>query len=330
MNNEILLSIIIPVYNVEKYIKQCVYSFCNSNIQSFEVILIDDGSTDSSYDICKSMQENDERIRLYHIENSGASVARNFGIKKAKGKYIFFCDSDDYINSEKLDEIFNILRNNNSDLFIFSKYNEGIKSNIYMEDSVCIGKGYVNNLNEIYKYTYKIRLSAPWKKIFRRNIINEYNIKFEEKQILHEDLKFMLVYMLYINNAYVIEINIYNHRYTENSLSKKTDSKMFYDSYNTYLEMEKLLKCKGIKPEYINLAKIRYLEIIMGIIARMKYNHYKNSFIIKEINESKVNYIFNNIKTKKLKELLQLIIFKLKWFNIYMLIYNIKKRKKEK
>lgn len=329
MKNEVLLSIIIPVYNVEKYIEQCVYSFCNSNIQDFEIILIDDGSKDLSYEICKDISQRDDRIKLYHIANSGASVARNYGIEKATGNYIFFCDSDDYIDSKKLEEVVEILKHNDSDLFVFSKYNEGINSTLFIEDEISIRKGYTENLDEIYKYTYKIRLSAPWKKIFKRDIINKYNIKFEEKQLLHEDLKFLLIYLQYTNNAYIIKMNIYNHRYTENSLSKKNDAKMFFDSYSTYIKMEELLEHKKIKFDFINTAKIRYLEIIMGIIARMKRCGYKNRYIISEIKKSKIDYIFKNIKINKIKELIQLVIFKFRWFDIYMLIYNTKKREKK-
>ena len=100
MNNakEKLVSIIVPVYNVEDYIEDCIKSLINQNYKNIEIILINDGSSDLSEEICRTYQQKDKRIKLYSIQNSGVSTARNLGIKKSKGDYILFVDSDDEVN----------------------------------------------------------------------------------------------------------------------------------------------------------------------------------------------------------------------------------------
>ena len=98
--NEPLISVIVPVYNVEKYLPQCLDSIKNQTYTNLEIILVDDGSTDSSESICEDYAKSDSRIKLYHKENGGLSDARNYGIERASGQYFTFIDSDDYITKD--------------------------------------------------------------------------------------------------------------------------------------------------------------------------------------------------------------------------------------
>ena len=97
-----LISIIVPVYNVEKYLKKCVDSIVNQTYKNLEIILVDDGATDSSGEICDELEKLDNRIKVYHKENGGLSDARNYGVARATGSYIGFVDSDDYIDAEMI------------------------------------------------------------------------------------------------------------------------------------------------------------------------------------------------------------------------------------
>ena len=101
------ISIIVPVYNVEKYLKKCVKSILNQTLDNYEVILVDDGSTDSSGDICERLQSEDNRIKVFHKKNGGLSDARNYGVRYSSGKYITFIDSDDYIRKDYLEILYN-------------------------------------------------------------------------------------------------------------------------------------------------------------------------------------------------------------------------------
>ena len=95
-----LLSVIVPIYNVEKYLKQCIESVIKQQLDSYELILVDDGSTDSSKSICDNYSEKNANIKVFHKKNEGASSARNYGLKKASGKYVLFLDSDDWWNPQ--------------------------------------------------------------------------------------------------------------------------------------------------------------------------------------------------------------------------------------
>ena len=117
-----LISIIVPIYNVEEYLDKCIESIIAQSYSKLEIILIDDGSTDKSKDICDQYLKEDNRVKVFDILNSGQSVARNIGLKEAKGDYILFIDSDDYISDKAIIEKFiNILDSNNYD-FIYTSY----------------------------------------------------------------------------------------------------------------------------------------------------------------------------------------------------------------
>ena len=119
MNNE-LISIIIPVYNAEKYLRQCLDSIINQTYTNFEVLLVNDGSTDSSGMICQEYVENDSRFRYFEKENGGASSARNLGLERSGGAYITFIDSDDWVTPEYLEVLYTTLKENDVDISISS------------------------------------------------------------------------------------------------------------------------------------------------------------------------------------------------------------------
>lgn len=117
------ISVIIPVYNVEKYLERCVKSVTEQTFTDLEIILVDDGSTDGSKDICDRLAKEDARIRVIHKENSGVSVARNTGIASAKGEYICFIDSDDFIEVNCCEILYNLINSSNADISVGGVYN---------------------------------------------------------------------------------------------------------------------------------------------------------------------------------------------------------------
>ncbi|EHZ61025.1 glycosyl transferase 2 family protein [Streptococcus pneumoniae GA47210] len=117
---EDLISIVVPVYNVEKYLKKSIESILNQTYQNIEILLVDDGSTDSSGKICESFSKVDPRIRVFHKENGGLSDARNFGIEQMKGQYVAFIDSDDYISKDYVWKLYSSIKNNDSEVSICS------------------------------------------------------------------------------------------------------------------------------------------------------------------------------------------------------------------
>ena len=141
ISNNPLVSVIIPVYNVEKYLRQCLDSVLAQTYTKYEVLLIDDGSTDSSADICREYCKKDSRFKLYQKQNGGASSARNLGLENASGDYLFFLDSDDWIDVDSINKMVHIALHENVD-FVFSEA-------IAFDDKT--GKTYLD------KYSYHIQ-----------------------------------------------------------------------------------------------------------------------------------------------------------------------------
>lgn len=121
MDNE-LISVVVPIYNVEKYLRQCLDSIQNQTYQNFECLLINDGSPDNSADICREYVEKDSRFKYFEKENGGLSDARNYGIRQSKGSYLTFVDSDDWLENDALQQLYDALKKENADISI-GRYN---------------------------------------------------------------------------------------------------------------------------------------------------------------------------------------------------------------
>lgn len=209
-----LVSIIVPVYNVEKYITQCITSILAQTYQKFELILVDDGSRDKSGEICDSFAEKDKRIHVYHNSNHGVSASRNFGIDHANGSRICFVDSDDWVDETYL-----------SDMLKYADYDfviQGMKQN--GKESRYKTEKILSNLQlfDIYisiALKHDALFNAPCSKLLKTEIIRENNVRFNEKISLGEDLMFNLTYMCYIKNSYIVDTCSYNYRITEGSLT---------------------------------------------------------------------------------------------------------------
>jgi glycosyltransferase involved in cell wall biosynthesis len=147
MNRKPLVSVIIPVYNTEKYIRQCVDSVINQTYKNLEIILVDDGSTDNSTQICDCYAARDERVSVIHKENGGVASARNAGIKRINGDYFTFVDSDDYLLSAFTEKLLSVLLNSGSDIaccnFVYDKNSKTITS--YKQNCILSGEETVND-----------------------------------------------------------------------------------------------------------------------------------------------------------------------------------------
>lgn len=167
-----LISIIVPVYNVEQYLEKCVKSITKQTYENIEIILVNDGSTDTSGKICDKLKLEDNRIKVIHKENGGLSDARNAGLKKAKGEYIGFVDSDDYIKEDMFETLYNLNKNCNSEISIISYYE------IYKDKIISVRES-----NEVQQYdkigAIKELLkdrniqSYAWNKLFKKELFSD-------------------------------------------------------------------------------------------------------------------------------------------------------------
>lgn len=191
MNSGELISVIVPIYNVEKYISRCIETIINQTYKNLEIILIDDGSTDRSGDICDEYANKDKRIRVIHKENEGPSDARNSGLSVATGEYISFIDSDDWIALNMYEILHAAIDTEKADLaFGVTQRSSGNSSYNIPDDSQIILAG--NDILEsfIYPWHNPHILKSVWDKLYRRDIIG--NIKFIKGMVHGEDAHFTL------------------------------------------------------------------------------------------------------------------------------------------
>ncbi|MFR9431364.1 glycosyltransferase family 2 protein, partial [Streptococcus pneumoniae] len=183
---EDLISIVVPVYNVEKYLKKSIESVLNQTYQNIEILLVDDGSTDSSGKICESFSKVDPRIRVFHKENGGLSDARNFGIEQMKGQYVAFIDSDDYISKDYVWKLYSSIKNNDSEVSICSfllvdEKGEKIKDELLDSGKICLtGQQILEKVLTADGYRYVV----AWNKLYRSTLFEKLKFK---KGMLYED-----------------------------------------------------------------------------------------------------------------------------------------------
>ena len=182
MNNEPLISVIVPVYNVEKYLGQCLDSIINQTLKDIEIICVDDGSTDGSLDILNSYKEKDDRIIILKQKNLYAGVARNNGAKAAKGKYLSFLDSDDFFDVNMLQDMYNQAEKDKSDIVICGWKNYDNRTNkviaIHNID-ISIERKSPFSPESIKKDLFTFCKPNPWTKLFRNSWFKENNLQFE-------------------------------------------------------------------------------------------------------------------------------------------------------
>lgn len=211
-----LVSIIVPVYNSGKYLKKCLDSILSQSFSDFELLLVDDGSEDSSGTVCDEYESKDARVKVFHKANGGVSSARNLGLEKAKGEFVSFIDSDDWID---LDYLSVLLAGKDCDLSVCNYRVED--SDIKWEISVDEGfqdKGSIAVLLDGGRFE-GCSFLGPVCKLFRREIIMDNNIRFKENIYSGEDSLFVLEYFCHIDNYYGSDKKTYHYRNPGNGLS---------------------------------------------------------------------------------------------------------------
>lgn len=249
---EINLSIIVPIYNAEKYIEDCIKSIIEKKNQNIEVILINDGSKDKTNEICEHYKNIDKRIVYLKNENKGCSVSRNLGIDLAKGKYITFIDSDDYYFSEEfLTNILDEMDKNQIEISIF-----GINRVFESKEEKIIPKK-IKIKEEFYKQ--KDIFNSPCNKIYLSSLLKKNNIYFPIESHMGEDMAFNLKSFYFANKIKIIEKLYYNYRDNTNSVSY--DLKKSFDIYNSFFDVVDFFSKKKIELENYNKVIYDYFKI---------------------------------------------------------------------
>lgn len=260
-----MISVIVPVHNGSHYIERCIDSIAKSSYEHIEIIVVENGSTDSTYEICKKLSENDDRIRLFSTEQCGVSNARNIGIDNAYGDWISFVDADDYISPVMLqklmetaleysaDLVFCDLIHGNEELFDFSEMDcsrDCIKNakNMTLDSFFC-----ETYLRAQYKY------SVVFNKLFNRRTLGE--IRFNRDLCYIEDRNFVIQYALNCKKIISIPDKLYYYYRNENSISNSADQQQRMGQVYATLSDIDVLKHRGAKPLYCDFVFANLLQL---------------------------------------------------------------------
>lgn len=251
-----MISIIIPVYNAEKYLQECIESILCQKYDDFEVILVNDGSCDNSSIICDNYAVNDIRIHVFHKENGGVSSARNFGIERANGDWIVFADADDCFTPTAFEHFAEAIKKN-YDLFLFNVVKRKNDMSKILFD---IKEGELPSVRKVYN-------RAVWAHLFSAHVIKENNIKFSEKLSYSEDTLFLYQVMLHCNKSYQINEVCYEYRVNEFSACASTDG--FKIAVHQFLAAKefKLLK----QSQYCSVSFSIVLDYEIGRLLKMAF-----------------------------------------------------------
>lgn len=220
-NKDKLISIIVPIYKVEKYLKKCIESILKQTYKNIEIILVDDGSPDNCGKICDDYKQMDKRIKVIHKNNGGLSEARNYGIREARGDYLLFVDSDDFIAENICEILINNINKYSADMAICNFYyvfenKKAIKNEMSSKKDVQVLEK--ENIIREYFLNYSVDLNVAWNKLYKKDIFKGKNAILFPVGKLHEDTYIM--YKIYYNLNRLVRINkpLYYYRQRNDSI----------------------------------------------------------------------------------------------------------------
>lgn len=310
--SNISISVLMPVYNSEKFLLETVQAVINQSYIDWELILVDDGSTDNSKEICTKLMNDDKRIKYIFQENLGVSHTRNVALENAKGKYIVFVDSDDLIHEDYLKILINSIEKSNSDVSVCNFIERKISNTGKIED---ITREFypkeVMEMSEMKDYIMDFGnsglLNPLWNKIYKREIIENNNITFDEKVETGEDFIFNLQYFRKVKKISFIKDSLYYYiRRNNNSITYKYIENMYEKGWEIHWLLESFLKDMGFYNE--ENAYVLYGNHLTGVFSaflNLYHDHCKltskekKAYIKKIISKSYVKECAANRKKDK-------------------------------
>lgn len=278
--DSLLISIIVPVYNSELYVEKCIRSILQQTYKAIEVIIVDDGSSDDSYNICKRLASNDKRIRIYKQNKQGNTAARKKGLQVSKGKYVGFVDSDDYIMSDMFECLLKLIINSQVDIVCSAMITEGGTGKIQNTNALPEGKYLKDKLIKIIYPQMLLTeresefgvLPNLWNKLFKREIIYQTLMDLDDDIIYGEDAACVYKCLLNANSILLTDKAWYVYQIRENSICTSVDYRRWNNIPYLYNYFQK------------TFGHLRYSQILMNqlnrFVVKMTIRELKNSFQI--------------------------------------------------
>lgn len=293
------ISVVLPVYNVEEYLRQCLDSLANQTFEDFEVICVNDGSGDSSLSILEEYASEDERFKIISQENKGLSGARNTGMDYIKGKYTIFVDSDDWLELNALEKLYNKITALDSDILMYKfrffnqdseQYSESVFTNLEVIDASLENKNF--NYRDVSDILFKIS-HAPFNKLYKTSFLREAGIKFPEN-FNYEDLYFF--YMVFFKTEKVSvfrDESLYNYRIRNNSISTTGNERSF--------DIFEILDLTQDNLKNVNIYSKVKDDFLMFVIVNLKYvylrlNERLRNQYLQKMKEKYEFYSLNQVK----------------------------------
>lgn len=300
-----LVSVIVPVYNVEKYLRQCLDSLLEQTYKSIEVVMVDDGSKDSSGKICDEYAEKYENFYAIHKENAGLGMARNTGFEHINGEYVTFLDSDDYLENNCVEILYNNLLKYKVDM-CKGGFKRVIDSGEIVSEREYQNEQFIGNDAKLELLPRMIGSSPSQHDsvemcvcgaIYKASLIKKYNLKFpSERELISEDLVFNIDYMQHADGACTIEEMGYNYRVNLKSLSTSYRPDRFEASKHFYLEMKRKLQELGYgKKTMLRLDRMFFVYLRMCIGQEKNAQSKKMIMKISMIKNICADSILNNV-----------------------------------
>lgn len=337
----IIISIIIPVYNCEKYLNNCLDSIMKQTYRNFEVIIVDDGSTDNSSNIYRYYEENYDEVKIIKQKNSGVSSARNKGIDSAIGEYLLFIDSDDMIKEDMLNKMYKFAIENDADIVLsgFEVKGSSLRSNdTNVLKKCCNGKNVSVITNE--EVIARVILTDPeeviygyiWRNLYKANIINKNKIRFSEGIKISEDFMFLLEVLDKCKNVVITPEEFYIYSINDDSVTVK-----YIDTIHKDMDFINNWMFNNICNKYEVTLEGYYCCVAntyLGVIQNISRSGTPFSFInrIKLVYKLKKEYKYNDIINKtwkkknkfRKKAWVSMVLFKFNLECIYITLFSLK------
>ena len=267
-NIEDTISVIVPVYNAKEFLEECVSSIIQQSYTNLDIILVDDGSTDGSGELCESLKKKDSRIKVIHKENGGVSSARNKGLSIATGNFIGFVDSDDVCKNDMYEKMINIFKNDDSVDFCYCDI---------FQDKKVVSQGRKGIIDKESKLKLIFPFGASvWNGLFKREKLK--NIYFDERFFYGEDLLFLVKYLKHIDgNIFHLDCPLYVYKTNNSSITNQKGREKLNNIYKNYIlatkESYNELKDSAI---YEDIYSKKYIDLIYHVCQKLKDINFKN------------------------------------------------------
>lgn len=319
-----VLSIVIPVYNAEKYVDRLLNDFVKQSLEKVEIILIDDGSKDNSLGICNEYAKKSESVVVFHQENQGASAARNRGIALAKGKYIVFVDSDDRISESYVKNVCSICEQEQADLIQFDSYIK--KSEEISERKVKLEEGYAR-LEDYYYHVLNQEVNEPWDKAYKAEIIHAHNICFDTKMTIGEDVSLTLDFLRYVKTVYVHHCANYYYERNDAGICVNAKLKHLDDMELLYQNMKFFVEQMNLNEKLEYAVNSTMLKGVFRTIGLVICNGESKKEVSKRLNTLvSVNELLQKKYTEKIIEIRKLLL-RIRFYSVIAWMVGIKNKR---